>query len=78
MDHRSADHVDSLFQDCTTHIINFYCYIEYIYVYVCVCSVFVIYDLQVYFHIMGSIDIHSNTLVIELPSWWSMSTSLPL
>ena len=48
------DHMDSLFQDCTTHIVIFCCHIEHIYVYVFVCFVFVIYyDLQVHFHVTG-------------------------
>ena len=37
------DHRDSLFQDCTTHIVKFCCYIEHIYVYALDCFVFVIY-----------------------------------
>ena len=49
-----TDHVDSLFQDYTTHNINFCYHNEHIYVYMLVCFVFVIYyDLQVHSHIMG-------------------------
>ena len=60
------DHMDSLFQDCTTHIVNFCCHIEHIYVYVFVCFVFVIYyDLQVHFHVTGQINIHFNTSVMD-------------
>ena len=66
MDRGSTDHMDSLFQDCTTHIVNFCCHIEHIYVYVFVCFVFVIYyDLQVHFHIIGQINIHFNTSVMD-------------
>ena len=54
VDRGSTDHVDSLFQDCMTHIVNFAYHNEHIYVYVFVCLVFVIYyDLQVHFHVMG-------------------------
>ena len=46
-----TDHVDLLFQDCMTHIVNVY---EHIYVYVFVSFVSVIYyDLQVHFYITG-------------------------
>ena len=54
MDCGLRDHVDLSFQDCTTHIVNFCCYIEHIDVYVCVYFVFVIYyDIQVHFDITG-------------------------
>ena len=40
----STDHMDLLFQDCTTHIASIFAYNnEHIYVYVFVCFVFVIY-----------------------------------
>ena len=66
MNCRLTDHVDLLFQDCTIHIVNFCCHIAHIYVYVFVCFVFAIYyDLQVHFHIMSWINIHSNTSVID-------------
>ena len=48
------DHMDLLFQDCTTHRQFLLGYIEHIYVYVFVCFVFVMYyNLQVHFYVTG-------------------------
>ena len=54
VDHGLTDQMDLLFEECTTHIVNFCCHIEHIYVYMFACFVFVIYyDLQVHFCITG-------------------------
>ena len=73
-DHRSKNHVDSLFQDCTTHIVNFCCYIEHIYVCMFVCFVFVIYILS------GVYNIFHTMTDKYISMWWarSISSSPPL